>query len=247
MLTGPPLSVEDTGTRWVLVRPLGDHLYLWDVGRLDRTYFSRVPPGASSHRQGVQWLLSVQQDDGGWGESCSSDVERKYVPSADEYTCANCLGCGRFDPVHDAPTPAIEAGIHRLLQLCEHPGEGGVSHRWRAFGAVLHPLSQLSLCLAIDRSVSLSKEIRREIEKVWGKSQADECIYDTPYPFINLLQHPATFAPNLLGEEIHVWIAEIVGCKDSSGAVIHPYIEPSRSGQPTQFDGRDAHNFSTFV
>ena len=28
----------------------------------------------------VSWLQQIQNDDGGWGESCKSDIKKKYVP-----------------------------------------------------------------------------------------------------------------------------------------------------------------------
>ncbi|EGK14829.1 prenyltransferase/squalene oxidase repeat-containing protein [Kroppenstedtia eburnea] len=73
--------------------------------------------------KGVQWLLSVQHEDGGWGESCNSDVVRKYVPLKMSTPVQTAWAVDALVAVHDAPTPAIEAGVHRLLQLCEHPGE----------------------------------------------------------------------------------------------------------------------------
>ncbi|EAR64404.1 SqhC [Bacillus sp. NRRL B-14911] len=33
-----------------------------------------------SMKKGIDWLLSIQNEDGGWGESCRSDMEKKYIP-----------------------------------------------------------------------------------------------------------------------------------------------------------------------
>lgn len=73
--------------------------------------------------KGIQWLLSVQQEDGGWGESCASDVEQKYIPLQMSTPVQTAWAVDALIQLHEAPTPALEAGIRRLLQLCEHPGE----------------------------------------------------------------------------------------------------------------------------
>lgn len=39
-----------------------------------------VPSYAPAIQRAARWLVSIQNEDGGWGESCRSDVEKKYIP-----------------------------------------------------------------------------------------------------------------------------------------------------------------------
>lgn len=39
-----------------------------------------VPAYAPAIQKAARWLLSIQNADGGWGESCSSDYAKKYIP-----------------------------------------------------------------------------------------------------------------------------------------------------------------------
>lgn len=73
--------------------------------------------------RGVRWLLSVQNADGGWGESCRSDVIRNYVPLKVSTAVQTAWAVDALVAVHDSTTPSIEAGVRRLLELCEDPGE----------------------------------------------------------------------------------------------------------------------------
>lgn len=67
--------------------------------------------------QGVKWLLSVQNDDGGWGESCRSDVEKRYVPLHVSTPSQTAWALDALIAASDTPTPAIQAGVKRLLEL----------------------------------------------------------------------------------------------------------------------------------
>lgn len=39
-----------------------------------------VPPYAPAIQRAARWLVSIQNEDGGWGESCRSDVAKQYIP-----------------------------------------------------------------------------------------------------------------------------------------------------------------------
>lgn len=81
-----------------------------------------VSPGHQAIQQAVQWLLSVQNPDGGWGESCLSDVEKKYIPlglstpSQTAWALDALIAAGLRD------TPAVTRGIETLLLLTADTG-----------------------------------------------------------------------------------------------------------------------------
>lgn len=68
---------------------------------------------------GVRWLLETQLSDGGWGESCESDVRMRYVPLASSTPSQTAWALEALIAVHDEPTPEIENGIRRLIELSE--------------------------------------------------------------------------------------------------------------------------------
>lgn len=65
--------------------------------------------------KGCKWLLSVQREDGGWGESCYSSVKKQYVPlpfstpSQTAWAVHALIVCGY------AKHPAVKKGIMYLL------------------------------------------------------------------------------------------------------------------------------------
>ncbi|SDW25891.1 sporulenol synthase [Marininema mesophilum] len=63
----------------------------------------------------VKWLLSVQNEDGGWGESCRSDVEQRFVPLSASTPSQTAWALDALIAVSNTPTPAIQAGVRRLL------------------------------------------------------------------------------------------------------------------------------------
>ncbi|URN93386.1 MAG: squalene--hopene cyclase [Candidatus Pristimantibacillus lignocellulolyticus] len=73
---------------------------------------------SSSHKtiqKAVKWLLSIQNSDGGWGESCSSDINRRYVPLHESTPSQTAWALDALIAVHDQPNPEINRGIDRLL------------------------------------------------------------------------------------------------------------------------------------
>ncbi|MFC4078390.1 prenyltransferase/squalene oxidase repeat-containing protein [Salinithrix halophila] len=79
---------------------------------------SAYPPVA----RGMKWLLDVQNEDGGWGESCRSDQERRYIPLGMSTPSQTAWALDALIACSDKPTPAIQAGIRRLLELTEEKG-----------------------------------------------------------------------------------------------------------------------------
>jgi sporulenol synthase len=82
----------------------------------------RVPRDDPAVDKGLRWLLSIQNKDGGWGESCASDIHKRYVPLHFSTPVQTAWALDALIAWHDKPTPEIRAGISRLLHLLERPG-----------------------------------------------------------------------------------------------------------------------------
>ncbi|WP_306453942.1 terpene cyclase/mutase family protein [Bacillus sp. FJAT-45350] len=65
--------------------------------------------------KGVEWLLSIQNDDGGWGESCYSDLEKKYIPLNASTPSQTAWALDALITAHDQPIEAIDKGISNLI------------------------------------------------------------------------------------------------------------------------------------
>ncbi|QAY65941.1 squalene--hopene cyclase [Paenibacillus protaetiae] len=84
-------------------------------------------PQHPSVQRAVGWLLSIQNEDGGWGESCSSDVKRHYVPLGASIPSQTAWALDALIAVHPRPTSAIDKGIRLLLDMVRSP-HGWTSH-----------------------------------------------------------------------------------------------------------------------
>ncbi|WP_049867891.1 prenyltransferase/squalene oxidase repeat-containing protein [Paenibacillus sp. D9] len=79
----------------------------------------RAKRSASALYRGMNWLLSVQNADGGWGESCFSDVASEYralgasTPSQTAWALEGLMAHPSSPPV------AIDRGIECLIELLE--------------------------------------------------------------------------------------------------------------------------------
>lgn len=72
-------------------------------------------------RRAVDWLRSIQHEDGGFGESCASDIVKRYVPLPASTLVQTAWALDALIAVHDAPTEAIDRACAYLLR--ELPGE----------------------------------------------------------------------------------------------------------------------------
>ena len=62
-----------------MVWEMGNLLYIWYVGSVDWFTVTRIPSSDSSLKRAVLWLEHIQHEDGGWGESCQSSVEKDLL------------------------------------------------------------------------------------------------------------------------------------------------------------------------
>ncbi|MCL7745504.1 squalene--hopene cyclase [Halalkalibacter alkaliphilus] len=69
-----------------------------------------------SIKKGIDWLLSIQNKDGGWGESCYSDIRNKYVPLHASTPSQTAWALDALIAAYDKPTEAIHNGIAYLLE-----------------------------------------------------------------------------------------------------------------------------------
>ncbi|MYL48147.1 squalene--hopene cyclase [Halobacillus litoralis] len=72
-----------------------------------------------SIKKGIHFLESIQNEDGGWGESCKSDQEKSYIPLGDSTLSQTSWALAALMAVHERRTPSIERGISCLLRKLE--------------------------------------------------------------------------------------------------------------------------------
>ena len=65
-------------------------------------------------QRAVNWLLSIQNIDGGWGESCRSDVQNKYIALGTSTLVHTAWALDALIAVSDHPTVEIQRGIRYL-------------------------------------------------------------------------------------------------------------------------------------
>ncbi|MBU8878545.1 squalene--hopene cyclase [Bacillus sp. FJAT-29790] len=84
---------------------------------------SGVSPYHDSIQKAVTWLQNIQNADGGWGESCKSDIMNYYVPLGTSTLSQTAWALDALIAAAIQPTPAIQAGVKFLL-------EGFERHDW---------------------------------------------------------------------------------------------------------------------
>ena len=83
--------------------------------------FSRLQEAEEAARKAAKWLAAVQNADGGWGESCASYVEDRFVaaPSTASQTAWALLGLMTLGEVHH---DAIRRGVEYLTRTQKADG-----------------------------------------------------------------------------------------------------------------------------
>lgn len=74
-----------------------------------------VLPTRSTITRAVDWLQTIQNRDGGWGESCKSDEKGAYVPLNTSTLTHTAWAVDALIMVADQSTPAISKGIEYIL------------------------------------------------------------------------------------------------------------------------------------
>ncbi len=68
----------------------------------------------------VKWLNQIQNEDGGWGEACKSDIEGKYIPLYESILTQTAWAVDALIAASDEPTRAIKKGMKFLLNKIEN-------------------------------------------------------------------------------------------------------------------------------
>jgi sporulenol synthase len=69
----------------------------------------------------VKWLKRIQNPDGGWGESCKSDIERKYVPLGFSNSTQTAWALDALLATSTGSSTEIERGMNYLINAVEQP------------------------------------------------------------------------------------------------------------------------------
>ncbi|MFA9556405.1 prenyltransferase/squalene oxidase repeat-containing protein [Evansella sp. AB-rgal1] len=80
-------------------------------------------------KRAEEWLISVQNTDGGWGESCKSDVERTFVGLPISTLPQTAWALDALISINDEPSVEINRGITFLLDHVDevsYPTGGGL-------------------------------------------------------------------------------------------------------------------------
>jgi sporulenol synthase len=82
----------------------------------------RVHPERPALVKAKKWLLSIQNSDGGWGESCQSDKEKKYIPLEQSTPSQTAWALDALISLSDQPLKEIDRGIEALVKLVNSTG-----------------------------------------------------------------------------------------------------------------------------
>ncbi len=74
-----------------------------------------LPGDHPAIRKAVAWLLRIQNPDGGWGESCRSDIVKKYAPLGASTPSQTAWAVDALIAGEQKPTAELERGIRYLL------------------------------------------------------------------------------------------------------------------------------------
>lgn len=112
------------GIRWLINHQKEDGSWYgrWGISHIYGTWAAitgmnavGISPSHPVIQKAVRWLLKIQNSDGGWGESCRSDIAKKYVPLEFSTLSQTAWAIDALIAVSKEPIPAIERGIQYLI------------------------------------------------------------------------------------------------------------------------------------
>lgn len=80
-----------------------------------------VPSEHSAVRRAAEWLRGIQNPDGGWGESCMSDLKKHYMPLRVSTRTHTAWALDALISSSAAVTPEMERGIQFLINAGVQP------------------------------------------------------------------------------------------------------------------------------
>lgn len=72
--------------------------------------------GHPSIQKALTWLKKIQNEDGGWGESCYSDIKQRYIPLGTSTLTHTAWAVDALISASEKPTAEIEKGIAYLIR-----------------------------------------------------------------------------------------------------------------------------------
>jgi len=66
-------------------------------------------------QKAVKWLYSIQNEDGGWGESCYSDIEKRYIPLSESTRVHTAWALDTLMAAEESITPQMNKAVEFLL------------------------------------------------------------------------------------------------------------------------------------
>lgn len=119
--------VEDS-VRWMLSQQTRDGSWYgrWGIAYIHGTGAAvqgMTAVGVSTDhpaiKKAIKWLQAIQNEDGGWGESCLSDKEKRYIPLNASTPSQTAWALDALIAAHAKPTAAMQKGVDALLQSLE--------------------------------------------------------------------------------------------------------------------------------
>ncbi|UTR12046.1 squalene--hopene cyclase [Evansella sp. LMS18] len=118
-------NVVQKGVNWLLKQQEADGSWFgrWGISYIHGTsaaVIGLLAAGVNRNhpaiRSGVAWVESKQNPDGGWGESCSSDIHRKYIPLGASTPIQTAWAVEMLLEYYGEETESVRRGIEFLTQ-----------------------------------------------------------------------------------------------------------------------------------
>lgn len=115
------------GVRWLLQHQQTDGSWLgrWGVyiygtwAAVTGMIAVGISPKHPAIQKALTWLRKIQNPDGGWGESCNSDIQNQYVPLGDSTRTHTAWALDTLISAATTVTPEMENGVAFLVDRKE--------------------------------------------------------------------------------------------------------------------------------